>query len=170
MFKKVALCIGLTMVIASNSMQAVAAQTAASGTTQFTLNITPPPCNVTVPASISLGDIGYNATKEGNPFEISIRCDNSVRTAINATPSNGTSKLTDTTLAFMNNGQNSGATLALLDTSTNKEIKFTGNDTDVFCNNTQDRSCSIKPKVTTGVQGMIHGNATATVKFDLLYL
>ncbi|EDJ4952293.1 hypothetical protein RTF02_003812 [Salmonella enterica subsp. enterica] len=171
MLKKAVFYAGLAIMM-GNSVQPVAAQLAASVSTDFTVNITPPPCYVTSPSAIPLGDVNYNQSWEGTPFEISIRCDSSVRTALTATAARNTIMLTDTTLAFMMNGKVTGASLALLDTSANNAgIKFTGNDTDTFCSGDQDRFCSIKPKVTTGLQNMADGGeATAVVKFNLIYL
>ena len=144
-----------------------------SADVNFSLNVLPPGCTITAPQTINLTDmkVGSQAV-ENSPFNITLNCDVAVPTALSASVVAGTRE-TDTSVALLNGSTKSGAVLELLDNGNGKAaIYLTGDmaQDKMFCQaSSTSRTCSVIPKVTLGTSGSLYGQATASIKFTLVY-
>ena len=151
---------------------ATAGTVADSKTVNLEIMVLAPPCNITSPAQVDIGNVEYNSQKDGPQMNIEINCDYPVYTKAVASLLN-TDLVDETTAAMMSvqSGTASGALLRIFETTGNynKFIKLTGNDSDAFCHGSQIRTCTFIPKLSTGTAGITNGPVRAMIKFDVIY-
>lgn len=163
--------LAMFIVLCCYSLTYSVGQAASTATVTITATFIAATCDITVPSTYWLGTLTPGIAKKHSPLKIDLTCDGNlpVKTALKATVITGVQNSTNDKLEMMVAGAKNG-TLLWLEDDSGKSIKFSGNDTDVFCigEATGPRSCNVIP-VTEAHSTDKFGIANAALQFEVVY-
>lgn len=140
-----------------------------SAETEFTFNVKPPTCDLTVPSVYNLGDLPQGIKNDYASFDIEISCPVSMKTAIVAKNLNGVLN-TDgqrVTIPMPNAGTDKGPFFWLRYGSS--RIYLRGQQSEAFCSSTGlARRCSLTPSTRVN-ENSPWGVGSVTIGFTIVY-
>lgn len=140
-----------------------------SAETRFTINVKPSTCDLTVQSTYSLGDLPLGTRKDYSPFDITITCPVSMKTAITARNLNGvlSSNGQQVAIPMSNPGKGKGPFFWLNYDSS--RIYLRGLESDAFCSSTGvSRKCSLTPGTRADIDSS-WGAGSVTIGFTVIY-
>lgn len=140
-----------------------------SAETRFTINVKPSTCDLTVQPTYDLKDLPLGTKKNHEPFDITITCPVSMKTAITAKNLTGvlSSNGQQVTIPMSNAGTGKGPFFWL--THDSSRIYLRGLESEAFCSSTDVlKKCSLTPGTRANIDSS-WGAGSVTIGFTVIY-
>ena len=140
-----------------------------SAETRFTITVKQSTCDLTVQSTYSLGDVPLGTKGNHEPFDITITCPVSMKTAITAKNLSGVldSDGQRVTIPMSNPGKGKGPFFWL--THDSSRIYLRGQESEAFCSSTAvSKKCSLTPGTRANIDSP-WGAGAVTIGFTVIY-